>query len=135
MELVSAHFSMITRVEGSTYTDEPLAFLLRTPASPRPSPYYMGRIVDFPQFIAAYPSSPTRWTGAGPSPSPTPCCPGTRELLADHLPGRAGAVPIPGPCPDRVSIQTMTTMLMGQTAGLPGPRSAACPPARPPSTC
>ena len=25
---VSAHFSMIDRVEGSTYTDEPLAFLL-----------------------------------------------------------------------------------------------------------
>ena len=27
--------------------------------------------------------------------------------------GRGRAVPIPGPCPDRVSIQTMTTMLMG----------------------
>lgn len=50
---------MITRVEGSTYTDEPLAFLLEDASITETiSPYYMGRIVDFPQFIAAYPFKP-----------------------------------------------------------------------------
>lgn len=107
---------MTTRVEGSTYTDEPLAFLLEDASITETiSPYYMGRIVDFPQFIAAYPFKPDavdRSWSFNPHRPPAALEPG--ELPADHLPGRAGrAVPIPGPCPDRVSIQTMTTMLMG----------------------
>src|SRR5699024_1142701 len=53
---VSAHFSMIDQVEGSTYTDEPLAFLLEDASIKEViSPYFMGRIVDFPQFVAEYP--------------------------------------------------------------------------------
>jgi hypothetical protein len=53
---VSAHFSMIDRVEGSTYTDEPLAFLLEDASIKESiSPYYMARIVDFPAFVADYP--------------------------------------------------------------------------------
>ena len=76
----------------------------------------MGRIVDFPQFIAAYPFKPDAvdrsWSFTLTDP---PCCPGTRGSfrLTISQAGRGRAVPIPGPCPDRVSIQTMTTMLMG----------------------
>ena len=46
---VSAHFSMIDQVQGDTYTDEPLAFLLEDASIKETiSPYYMARIVDFP---------------------------------------------------------------------------------------
>ena len=45
---VSAHFSMINQVEGSTFTDEPLAFLFEDAGIQETiSPYYMGIIVDF----------------------------------------------------------------------------------------
>ena len=48
---VSAHFSMINQVEGSTFTDEPLAFLFEDAGIQETiSPYYMGRIVDFEAF-------------------------------------------------------------------------------------
>ena len=44
---VSAHFSMIDRVEGSTYTDEPLAFLLEdSEIRETIEPNVMGRIID-----------------------------------------------------------------------------------------
>ena len=53
---VSAHFSMINHVEGNTFTDEPLAFLLEdAEITETISPYYMGRIVDFQNFIKNYP--------------------------------------------------------------------------------
>ena len=53
---VSAHFSMIDEVQGDTYTDEPLAFLLEDASIKETiSPYYMARIVDFQSFIADYP--------------------------------------------------------------------------------
>ena len=44
--------------------------------------------------------------------NPTPWNQGSFRLTISQA-GRGRAVPIPGPCPDRVSIQTMTTMLMG----------------------
>lgn len=113
---VSAHFSMITRVEGSTYTDEPLAFLLEDASITETiSPYYMGRIVDFPQFIAAYPFKPDAVDRSWSFTLTDPLLPwnqGSFRLTISQA-GRGRAVPIPGPCPDRVSIQTMTTMLMG----------------------
>ena len=44
---VAAHFSMINQVEGDTYTDEPLAFLLEDASIKEViSPYFMGRIVE-----------------------------------------------------------------------------------------
>lgn len=70
---------MITRVEGSTYTDEPLAFLLEDASITETiSPYYMGRIVDFPQFIAAYPFKPDAVDRSWSFTLTDPCCPGTR---------------------------------------------------------
>ena len=101
---VSAHFSMITRVEGSTYTDEPLAFLLEDASITETiSPYYMGRIVDFPQFIAAYPFKPDAvdrsWSFTLTDPRAA-LEPG--ELPADPSPRPGGG----GPCPSQVPART-----------------------------
>jgi predicted acetyltransferase len=53
---VSAHFSMVSRVVGNIYTDEPLAFWLEDgDIKETIAPYYMARIVDAQQFIAQYP--------------------------------------------------------------------------------
>ena len=53
---ISAHFSMVTEVKGSTYTDEPLAFLLDdSEIKETISPYYMGRIVDVLPFLEKFP--------------------------------------------------------------------------------
>ena len=53
---VSAHFSMVTKVVGNTYMDEPLAFWLEDgDIKETISPYYMARIVDAEQFISQFP--------------------------------------------------------------------------------
>lgn len=113
---VSAHFSMIDRVEGSTYTDEPLAFLLED-ASIREviSPYYMGRIVDFPAFVASYPfrsdGTDRQWRFT----MTDPILEWNRGsfLLKISKDGRGEVQRLEEPCADEISIQTMTTMLMG----------------------
>ena len=46
---------MIDKVEGNTYTDEKLSFLLEDSSIKEViSPYYMARIVDFVEFIKEY---------------------------------------------------------------------------------
>jgi predicted acetyltransferase len=113
---VSAHFSMISQVEGNTYTDEPLAFLLED-ASIREviSPYFMGRIVDFSAFVAEYPFKPDsvdrewRFTMT----DPVMACNQGSFLLRIAKDGHGNVSRLPEPEPDRISIQTMTTMLMG----------------------
>ena len=53
---ISAHFSMVTRVVGNVYTDEPLAFWLEDgDIKETIAPYYMARIIDAKQFIDQYP--------------------------------------------------------------------------------
>ena len=113
---VSAHFSMIDRVEGSTYTDEPLAFLLEDASIKESiSPYYMARIVDFPAFVADYPfkadGTEREWRFSMTDPI-MECNQGS-FLLKISKDGRGTAVKISEPCADSISIQTMTTMLMG----------------------
>lgn len=52
---ISAHFSMIDKVEGNTYTDEKLSFLLEDSSIKETiSPYFMARIVDFVGFMKEY---------------------------------------------------------------------------------
>lgn len=113
---VSAHFSMIDKVEGNTYTDEPLAFLLEDASIQEViSPYYMARIVDFPAFIAQYPFKPDiterewRFTMTDPI---LECNQGS-FLLRISENGHGEATRISAQCPDKINIQTMTTMLMG----------------------
>lgn len=113
---VSAHFSMISQVEGNTFTDEPLAFLLEDASITETiSPYYMARIVDFPAFIADYPfkgdavDREWRFTLTDPIMN----CNQGSFLLKISKDGQGEAVSITDQCKDQVSIQTMTTMLMG----------------------
>ena len=113
---VSAHFSMIDSVEGDTYTDEPLAFLLEDASIKEViSPYYMGRIVDFPAFIADYPfkadETDREWRFTLIDPI-MECNQGS-FLLRISEDGKGEAQRIAEKCADEISIQTMTTMLMG----------------------
>ena len=107
---------MINQVAGSTYTDEPLAFLLEDASIKEViSPYYMGRIVDFPAFIADYPFkadiTDREWHFTLTDPI-MECNQGS-FLLRISKTGKAEVERIVEPCPDKISIQTMTTMLMG----------------------
>lgn len=115
-DFISAHFSMIDKVVGNTYTDEPLAFLLEDASIKETiSPYYMARIVDFTEFIARYPFKPHsmerewRFTLSDPI---MECNQGS-FLLKISKDGKGEAVKITEKCTDSISIQTMTTMLMG----------------------
>ena len=53
---ISAHFSMIEKVVGNNYTNEPMAFLLEdSEIQEEIEPNVMARIVDFEAFIRKYP--------------------------------------------------------------------------------
>ena len=113
---ISAHLSMIDKVVGSTYTDEPLAFLLEDASITETiSPYYMARIVDFSAFIAKFPFKPhpveREWKFLLSDPI-MECNRGVFYLKIDKE-GRGEAVKISEKCSDTINIQTMTTMLMG----------------------
>lgn len=113
---ISAHFSMIDKVVGDIYTDEPLAFLLEDASIVETiSPYYMARIVDFEKFIADFPFKPQpierEWKFVLSDPI-MKCNQGT-FLLKIGKDGKGKAEKIPEKCSDSVNIQTMTTMLMG----------------------
>ena len=113
---ISAHLSMIDKVVGSTYTDEPLAFLLEDASITETiSPYYMARIVDFSAFIAKFPFKPhpveREWKFLLSDPI-MECKRGVFYLKIDKE-GRGEAVKISEKCSDTINIQTMTTMLMG----------------------
>ncbi|WML27109.1 GNAT family N-acetyltransferase [Neobacillus sp. OS1-33] len=53
---ISAHFSMVSKVVGAIYTNEPLGFWLEDgDIKETIAPYFMARIVDVKQFIDQYP--------------------------------------------------------------------------------
>ncbi|MEH7245764.1 GNAT family N-acetyltransferase [Neobacillus niacini] len=53
---ISAHFSMVSKVVGNIFMNEPLAFWLEEgDIKETISPYFMARIVDVKQFISQYP--------------------------------------------------------------------------------
>ncbi len=113
---VSAHFSMISKVIGSTFTDEPLAFLLEDAKIKEDiSPYFMARIVDFQKFIELYPFKPdTRkrvWSFSLEDPL-LPWNKGNFTLTIDRQ-GKGFVEKTNKRCRDKIDIQTMTTMLLG----------------------
>lgn len=113
---ISAHFSMVEEIIGDTYTDEPLSFLLEDASIKETiSPYYMARIVDFEAFISNYPFKPCpferEWKFTLTDPI-MECNQGT-FLLKISKNGYGKATRIYEQCSDKISIQTMTTMLMG----------------------
>ena len=107
---------MIHLVKGDIYTNEPLAFLPEDDSIKEEiSPYYMARIVDFPAFIAQYPfkkhSMDRMWLFTLEDPM-MKYNQGT-FLLKISRDGRGEAVRSNARSADRISIQTMTTILMG----------------------
>lgn len=113
---ISAHFSMISKVIGNIYTDEPLAFLLEDADIKEViSPYYMARIVDLEQFIAQYPfkadNEDREWTFTLDDPMLS-WNQGifTLRITAE---GKGEVVRSTQPTKDRIDIQTLTTMLLG----------------------
>ncbi len=113
---VGAHFSMISKVIGNTFTDEPLAFLLEDgDIKESISPYYMARIVDFEKFIERYPfkadTVEREWTFVLTDPILT-WNQGCFTLKIDNN-GHGTVERSTQKCNDRIDIQTMTTMLLG----------------------
>lgn len=107
---------MIDRVEGNTYTDEPLAFLLEDASIKEVIyPYYMGRIVDFPAFIDNYPfkadGTDRQWRFS--MSDPIMKCNQGSFLLTISKDDKGKVKRISEECEDKISMQTMTTMLMG----------------------
>ena len=113
---VSAHFSMIDKVVGSTYTDESLSFLLEDAKIQETiSPYYMARIVDFKEFIERYPFKPDNrkrtWAFTLEDPM-LPWNQGSFVLTIDKN-GHGHVEQCQKRHRDKTDIQTMTTMLLG----------------------
>ena len=113
---IGAHFSMITKVIGNIYTDEPLAFLLEdADIKESISPYFMARIVDLEQFIAQYPFKPDtierEWIFTMDDPL-LDCNQGTFKLTISKD-GKGEVVRVATKTNDRIDVQTMTTMLLG----------------------
>ena len=113
---ISAHFSMISKVVGQTYTDEPLAFLLEDAKIKEDiSPYFMARIVDIREFIARYPFKPDNrkrvWNFTLSDPL-LPWNQGSFTLTIDRH-GHGTVEPSTKRFRDQIDIQTMTTMLLG----------------------
>lgn len=113
---ISAHFSMVDKVIGNTYTDEPLAFLLEdADIKESISPYYMARIVDLEKFIEQYPFKPDtivrQWEFMMDDPLLT-WNQGAFQLNIDTN-GKGKVTRINKKVSDKISIQTMTTMLLG----------------------
>lgn len=113
---ISAHFSMIDKVVGNIYTDEPLAFLLEDASIKEYiSPYYMARIVDFEEFVSRYPFKPDTVDREWKFSLTDPILDFNQGVfkLKISKEGMGEAVKTSGSCKDEISIQTMTAMLMG----------------------
>lgn len=113
---ISAHFSMITKVKGHTYTDEPLAFLLEdADIKETISPYFMARIVDLEGFIEQYAFKPDtikrEWIFKMDDPV-LAWNQGNFILTIDES-GKGKVTRTTKYTEDKIDIQTMTTMLLG----------------------
>lgn len=113
---ISAHISMISKVVGVTYTDEPLAFLLEdADIKETISPYFMGRIVDFEQFILQYPFKPDTHAREWTFKLEDPLLSWNQGVFTLYITpeGKAKVVRSSERTNDKINIQTMTTMLLG----------------------
>lgn len=113
---IGAHFSMISKVIGNTFTDEPLAFLLEdADIKETISPYYMARIVDVEQFIAEFPFKPDtterEWTFY--LDDPLLHWNEGSFLLEISKSGVGKLTRVQEKSSDKIDIQTLTTMLLG----------------------
>lgn len=113
---ISAHFSMINKVVGDTYTDEPLAFLFEdADIKESISPYFMARIVDLEGFIEQYPFKPDTITREWVFKMDDPILSwnqGNFKLIIEKD-GKGKISRTSEKTEDKIDIQTMTTMLLG----------------------
>ena len=113
---ISAHFSMINKVIGDTYTDEPLAFLFEdADIKESISPYFMARIVDLEEFIKQYPFKADtirrEWIFKMDDPILS-WNQGNFKLVIEKN-GKGQITRTSQKTEDKIDIQTMTTMLLG----------------------
>lgn len=109
---ISAHYSMIDKVKGDIYINEPIAFLLEESQIVETiEPYYMARIVDVTAFLKTYPFTghikPIHFKVTDPVAEwnngvfGLTCEDGTYNVTNEPV----------GPCVE-LDIQTLSTMLM-----------------------
>lgn len=113
---ISAHFSMITKVKGYTYTDEPLAFLLEdADIKETISPYFMARIVDLAGFIEQYPFKPDTIKREWIFKMDDPLLSWNQGnfILTIDSDGKGKVTRTSKQTDDKIDIQTMATMLLG----------------------
>lgn len=113
---ISAHFSMISKVIGNTYTDEPLAFLLEdADIKETISPYFMARIVDLERFIAQYPFKPDTTDREWIFTLNDPLLSWNQGVFKLRITaeGNGEIIRVSEKSNDKIDIQTMTTMLLG----------------------
>ncbi|MGY3777733.1 GNAT family N-acetyltransferase [Isobaculum melis] len=111
---ITAHFSMVDEVKGRTYTNEPIAFLMEDSAITETiKPYIMARIVDVKQFLIDYPFEKVQ--GKLHFIVKDPLLTWNRGIFSVEI-AEDGQVTIgeeETAHPIEVSIQMLTTMLMG----------------------
>lgn len=113
---ISAHFSMISKVIGNIYKDEPLAFLLEdADIKEIISPYFMARIVDLEQFILLYPFKPDSTRREWTFTLDDPLLSWNQGIFTLKISpeGKGELIRTTDRCNDKIDIQTMTTMLLG----------------------
>lgn len=113
---ISAHFSMITKVEGSIHTDEPLAFMLEdADIKETIAPYYMARIVDVEQFISQFPFKPDNHERVWTFTLDDPMLSWNQGTFRLHIAqdGKGTIARTTVSTDSKINIQTLTTMLMG----------------------
>ncbi|WP_101697037.1 GNAT family N-acetyltransferase [Clostridium minihomine] len=113
---ISAHFSMISKVIGNIFTDEPLAFLLEdADIKETISPYFMARIVDLERFISQYPFKPDKETREWTFTLDDPLLSWNQGVFTLRITpqGKGEVIRALQKSSDKIDIQSMTTMLLG----------------------
>lgn len=112
---ISAHFSMVSRVVGNVYTDEPLAFWLDDgDIKETITPYYMARIIDAKQFIDQYPFKAIGTVTEIIFELDDPMAEWNKGIFTLHVSaeGQGELLPSEKKPTASLDIQTLTTMLM-----------------------
>ncbi|MBV7508206.1 GNAT family N-acetyltransferase [Bacillus sp. sid0103] len=113
---ISAHFSMVTKVVGNIYTNDPLAFWLEDgDIKETIAPYFMARIVDVTQFIGQFPFKAPGTEIHITFQVDDPILEWNNGVFTLHVSANGeGDLKLSVEQPDIfVSIQTLTTMLFG----------------------
>ncbi|WP_394231901.1 enhanced intracellular survival protein Eis [Niallia oryzisoli] len=113
---ISAHFSMVSKVIGNTYTNDPLAFWLEdADIKETIAPYYMARIVDVKQFIAQFPFRALGTEVHLTFELDDPILEWNQGIFTLHVSetGQGQLIQTKGLADFSLDIQTLTTMLLG----------------------